>query len=142
MARNSPWTLDVNWMYIRPPKDFLDVFWMFFVRSSCVLCPGVADGSDIVPFLFGKFPINVSIKMGLGNIVVFFCYFEQVFIYFVQKRIWNPISAGIYLLKVINRNTRTRWQICSKLTIKTPERRHWRPSGVFMLTLNIFHTLF
>ena len=32
--------------------------------------------------------------------------------------------AGIYLLKVNNRNTRTRCEICSKLTIKTPERRH------------------
>ena len=28
--------------------------------------------------------------------------------------------AGIYLLKVNNRNTRTRCEICSKLTIKTP----------------------
>ena len=33
------------------------------------------------------------------------------------------IPAGIYLLKVNNRNTRTRCEICSKLTIKTPERR-------------------
>ena len=32
--------------------------------------------------------------------------------------------AGIYLFKVNNRNTRTRCVICSKLTIKTPERRH------------------
>ena len=32
----------------------------------------------------------------------------------------NP--AGIYLLKVNNRNTRTRCEICSKLTIKIPER--------------------
>ena len=35
-----------------------------------------------------------------------------------------PYPAGIYLLKVNNRNTRTRCEICSKLTIKTPERRH------------------
>ena len=34
----------------------------------------------------------------------------------------NP--AGIYLLKVNNRNTRTRCEICSKLVIKIPERRH------------------
>ena len=33
--------------------------------------------------------------------------------------------AGNYMLKVKNRNTRTRCEICSKLTIKTPERRHW-----------------
>ena len=50
---------------------------------------------------------------------------------FDGKEIYNP--AGIYLLKVNNRNTRTRCEICSKLTINTPERRHWRPSGVFIV---------
>ena len=35
----------------------------------------------------------------------------------------GTFPAGIYLLKVNNRNTRTRCEICSKLTIKTPERR-------------------
>ena len=44
--------------------------------------------------------------------------------------------AGIYLLKVNNRNTRTRCEICSKLTINTPELVY------LLLTLNIFHTLF
>ena len=43
-------------------------------------------------------------------------------------KIQRPIKirtfpAGIYLLKVNNRNTRTRCEICSMLTIKTPERR-------------------
>ena len=41
--------------------------------------------------------------------------------------------ASIYLLKVNNRNTRTWCEICSKLTIKTPERRHWCRSGVFIV---------
>ena len=41
--------------------------------------------------------------------------------------------AGIYLLKVNNKNTRTRYEICSKLTIKTSERRQWRRSGVFIV---------
>ena len=36
----------------------------------------------------------------------------------------NP--AGNYIFKAGNRNTRTRCEICSKLTIKTPEGRHWR----------------
>ena len=31
--------------------------------------------------------------------------------------------AGIYLFKVNNRNSRIRYEICSKLTIKAPERR-------------------
>ena len=35
-------------------------------------------------------------------------------------------------VKVNNRNTRARCEICSKLTIKTPERRH-RRSGVFIV---------
>ena len=39
-------------------------------------------------------------------------------------KLWaNATSANIYLLKFINRNTIQRWEICSKLTIKTPERR-------------------
>ena len=41
--------------------------------------------------------------------------------------------AGIYLFKVNDRNTRTRREICSKLTIKTPERRQWRRSGIFIV---------
>ena len=40
---------------------------------------------------------------------------------------------GIYLLKVIIRSTRTRCDICSKLTIKRPERHHWLRSGVFII---------
>ena len=35
----------------------------------------------------------------------------------------DTLSAGIYLLKFNNRNTRTRCEICSKLTMKTLERR-------------------
>ena len=42
------------------------------------------------------------------------------------------IPAGNYMLKVNNRNTRTRCEICSKLTIKTPEWGQWRHSGVFI----------
>ena len=41
--------------------------------------------------------------------------------------------AGIYMLKFNNRNIRTRCEICSNLTIKTPERRQWRHSGVFVV---------
>ena len=40
---------------------------------------------------------------------------------------------NIYLFKVNNRNTRKRCEIWSKLTIKTPERPHWRRSGVFIV---------
>ena len=41
-----------------------------------------------------------------------------------------PLPVGIYMFKVNNKNTRTRCEICSKLTVKTTERRKWRCSGV------------
>ena len=52
----------------------------------------------------------------------------------------NNIPAGIFLLKVNNRNSRTRCEICSKLTIKTPERRLWRRYSVFIVNFeHIWH---
>ena len=60
----------------------------------------------------------------------------QVFIktkFMVRLRLWY-FPAGNYMFKVNNRNTRKRCEICSKLTIKTPERRHhWHRSGVFIV---------
>ena len=40
--------------------------------------------------------------------------------------------SGNYMFKVNNRNNRIRCEICSKLAIKTPDRRQWRRSGVFI----------
>ena len=45
----------------------------------------------------------------------------------------RPIPPGIYLLKVNNITTRTRCEICSKLTMKTPERRRLHRPGVFII---------
>ena len=45
----------------------------------------------------------------------------------------NSFLAGNYLFKVYKRNTRTRCEIRSTLTIKTPERRQWRHSDVFIV---------
>ena len=51
------------------------------------------------------------------------------------------LQASIYMFKVNSRHTRARFEICSKLTIKTPERY---ANGVdlvsSLLTLIIFHT--
>ena len=41
--------------------------------------------------------------------------------------------AGVYMFKVNNRNTRTRREICLKITIKTQEQSHCRRSGVFIV---------
>ena len=50
--------------------------------------------------------------------------------------------ANIYLFKVTNKNTRKRCEIYSKLTIKTPERRQRRYSGVFMVNFEYISQLF
>ena len=57
---------------------------------------------------------------------------------FCRKQV-KIIPARNYMFKVNNRNTRTRCEICSKLTIKTLERR---VLVSLLLTLNIFQTLF
>ena len=54
----------------------------------------------------------------------------------------SSLPACIYLFKVSNRNTRTRCQICSKLTIKTTERRYWFRFDVFIVNFeHISHLL-
>ena len=52
----------------------------------------------------------------------------------MAKSQWKTDPAGIYLLKVNSRNTRTRCEICSKLTIKTSDLVS------LFLTLNILIT--
>ena len=53
--------------------------------------------------------------------------------------VWQVSPVGVYLLKVNNRDTRTKNKICSKLTIKTPERRQGRHSSIFIV--NFEHIL-
>ena len=50
--------------------------------------------------------------------------------------------AGNCMYKANDKNTRSKCEICSKLTIKTPEWRHWFILMSLLLTLNIFHSLF
>ena len=57
-----------------------------------------------------------------------------------EKRVLHTNNpAGNCMLKFNNRNTRARCEICSKLTIKTPEGHQWRRygSGVFNVNLVI-----
>ena len=53
-------------------------------------------------------------------------------------RLWaiSAFPVGIYLLKANAISTRTRCEICSKLTIKTPEWCQWRRSGVFIVNFD------
>ena len=59
---------------------------------------------------------------------------QEINIFLLRKvSTGRAIPTGNCMFKVNNRNTRTRCEICSKLTIKTPELRQWRSSGVFIV---------
>ena len=65
---------------------------------------------------------------------------RRTFLYLISYLfLFLTYPAGIHLLKVDNKNTRTRCEICSKLTIKIPERHHWCLSGIFIV--NFEHIL-
>ena len=76
-------------------------------------------------FKYLKIYFNWYVKVCLGALLS------------VNRCIWIRliciIQASNYMFKVNNRNIRARCEICSKLTIKIPERRHWRPSGIFIV---------
>ena len=63
---------------------------------------------------------------------------------FEREILVGNISSKIGVFKFNNINTRKRCKICSKLTIKTPERRQCRRSDGFIVNfdLKIFRTFF
>ena len=66
-----------------------------------------------------------SIRMGqicLKLSLFYFCFFLY----------WKyPVNK--YMLKFNNRNTRKKYETCSKLTIATPKQYYWHHSGVFIV---------
>ena len=84
-------------------------------------------------FLYRHFSASIgkqSITMHLKVTVIMI---NMALLLIVFHVVWGAFPSGNYIFKVNNRNTRTKCEICSKLTIKTPERRHLRRSGVFIV---------
>ena len=94
-----------------------------------------ADGELELELMFSKYD-NWFWLMSLSDSV---WEMFKVTKYKFQVRNKNINPANVYLFKVNNRNNRKRGEICSKLIIKTPKRRHWRCSDVFLV--NLEHTL-
>ena len=61
-----------------------------------------------------------------------------LFVFFLFRG--SPDPGGIYLLKVDNKNTRTRCEIYSKLIIKTPEPCQWRRYDAFIVNFEHIST--
>ena len=77
-------------------------------------------GDQCYPMQRSILPLKKKIK---AKVWVIAKTWVKTFISFFPRRQLN------YMFKVNNRNSRTRFEICSKFTIKTP----WRHSGVFIL---------
>ena len=60
----------------------------------------------------------------------------------LRGKLVSKIPANIHLFKVSSRKTRKRHEICSKLTIKTPERRQLGRSSVFIVNFKHISHLF
>ena len=77
--------------------------------------------------------IRVKLKTLEHLLRCLYCCYEEALVHLVIL-----VQASNYMFKVSNKNTRTRRDICSKLTTKTLERRHKLRSGVFIV--NFEHT--
>ena len=83
------------------------------------------------------FLINQKITFNNFHMLIFQKHITKDFP-FKCEHIWT----NIWLFKVSNKNTRKRCEICSKVTIKTPEQSQWRRSGVFIVTFEHISHLF
>ena len=67
--------------------------------------------------------------------------FLKIFIKFAFIWFCN-VPASKYMFKVNSRNTSERWEICSKLTIKTPKRHYRGLCGVFIFNFEHISHIF
>ena len=99
--------------------------------SSMRIAPKRVDCISVIynTFIYAYMPHTYpTVKLTLQKYRKQFCW------RFFISGVWNVKNpAGNYILKLNNKSTRTRCEICSKLTIKTLERRRWRRSDVFIV---------
>ena len=104
-----------------------------FLRSDCIA--KITEIERIIVILHSIFLSPIS---ELYDSVA-----KLLLLFFVQISFnSHMIPANIYLFKVTNRSIRKTCEICSKLTIKTPEPSQWRPSGVFIVNFEHISHLF
>ena len=104
-----------------------DVISIFILLSPSENIENVIQDNDKSSFIFST-SINIYIikvrTVMPEELSAQYC--SDVIVLFWTLKPLTTKPAGNYMFKVNNRNTRTRCEICSKLTIKTSERRHWR----------------
>ena len=107
---------------------FFGIFLLFFYHKNCVFI-------IFISFLMESNFRNRILTNQKHELVVSNCQRNCMkklkYRCLTGSKIYLP--ASIYMLKVNNKNLRTRCKICSKLTIKTSGRRHWRRYSAFIV---------
>ena len=107
---------------------FFGIFLLFFYHKNCVFI-------IFISFLMESNFRNRILTNQKHELVVSNCQQNCMkklkYRCLTGSKIYLP--ASIYMLKVNNKNLRTRCKICSKLTIKTSGRRHWRRYSAFIV---------
>ena len=123
---------------VKTTKVCLNVYshrrWINVETTSCVYRVKAKHRLNMIIKYFQTYKRKHSLKIGILKLVVTF--FNKIRKKYLGTwkfaKTWK-FSVGICLFKVNNRNTKVRCEICSKVKIKTSERRQWRRSGVFIL---------
>ena len=108
-------------------------FFVFYLSSLSLIHPVILKDWENIKNKWIFFQAVIRCNSFSNNISSKFCVD-------IKKYEFSDIPAGIYLLKVNNRNTRIRCETCSKLTIKIPERRQFSRFDVnFVASLWYFY---
>ena len=111
-----------------------------FSKMYFILYPHLIRPQIWKPFLYSRWALLLQSNRLNGTMSTLA--FRLKSVWWVGKLnsvVIRPNPAGINMVRVNNKNTNTMCEICSKLTLKKPERRQWRRSGVFIV--NFEHIL-
>ena len=126
-------------------------FWFWFQRFCGHLLLPVSSYSIVNSCIFRLYLMSIKKKslsnMDLPWIILLICFWFMdhsmlLVACYTGDLAFTRRPANIYMLKVNNRNTRKRCEICSDLTIKTPDNVSDVVLVFLLLNLNIFHTFF
>ena len=119
----SKWSLEVSFLHMSPKRCKIRKYlypWTY-LPLNCNFFPKVFDRFNVFLSVIKKKQV-------------------KLFIDFLFSKYLRFPAIG-YLFKVNNRNKKNWWNMF-KVNMKTPEWRHWRRSGVFIVNSKTFHNLF
>ena len=111
-----------------------------FSKMYFILYPHLIRPQIWKPFLYSRWALLLQSNRLNGTMSTLAFRLKSVWwVGKLNSEVIRPNPVGINMVRVNNKNTNTMCEICSKLTLKKPERRQWRRSGVFIV--NFEHIL-